>query len=88
MKNYFIDHLFEFWEYIGLQGDFFTKENGFKYSYPSDMSWPSKVFAIDSKSLDFEQLKLTIIPKSLWIFVNWLSNIVIYTLIHFFLLAF
>lgn len=71
MNNYIIDHLFEFWEYIGLQGGFFTKESGFKYSYPSNMSWPSKVFDIDSERLDFEQLKLKmkngLLPKSLGI---------------------
>ena len=71
MNNYIIDHLFEFWEYIGLQGDFLSKENGFKYTSPSNMSWPSKVFGIDSKRIDFEQLKLKmnngILPKSLGI---------------------
>ncbi len=71
MDNYIIDHLFEFWEYIGLRGDFLSKENGFKYTSPSNMSWPSKVFGIDSKRLDFEQLKLKmkngLLPKSLGI---------------------
>ncbi|SDX75351.1 hypothetical protein SAMN05444338_11483 [Flavobacterium degerlachei] len=56
MNNYTINHLFEFWKYIGLQGDFFTNECDYKYSYPCNMSWPSKVFSIDSKGLDFEQL--------------------------------
>ena len=71
MNHYIIDHLFEFWEYIGLQGNFFTKESGFNYSYPSNMSWPSKVFGIDSKRLDFELLKMKmkngLLPKSLGI---------------------
>ncbi len=71
MNNYIIDHLFNFWEYIGIQGDFFTNERGYKYSYQSNMSWPSKVFGIDRKRIDFEQLKLKIetglLPKSLGI---------------------
>lgn len=78
MNNYIIDHLFEFWEYIGIQGDFFTKESGFKYSYASNMSWPSKVFGIDSKRLDFEQLKLKmktgLLPNSLGIAENELTE--------------
>tara|TARA_R110000772_G_scaffold109635_2_gene212919 strand:- start:1905 stop:2633 length:729 start_codon:yes stop_codon:yes gene_type:complete len=78
MNNYIIDHLFEFWEYIGLQGDFFTNESGFKYSYPSNMSWPSKVFGIDSERLDFEQLKLKmktgLLPNSLGIAENELTE--------------
>ena len=78
MNNYIIDHLFEFWEYIGLQGDFFTNESGFKYSHPSNMSWPSKVFGIDSERLDFEQLKLKmktgLLPNSLGIAENELTE--------------
>ena len=78
MNNYSIDHLFEFWEYIGLQGDFFTNESGFKYSHPSNMSWPSKVFGIDSERLDFEQLKLKmktgLLPNSLGIAENELTE--------------
>ncbi|MFT4850533.1 MAG: hypothetical protein ACI83B_003091 [Sediminicola sp.] len=71
MTNYSIDHLFNFWEYIGVQGDFFTNERGYKFSYQSNMSWPSKIFGIDSKRVDFEQLKMKIenglLPKSLGI---------------------
>lgn len=71
MDNFIINHLFEFWEYIGLQGNFFIKENAFKYTFPSNKSWPSKVFGIDSKRIDFEQLKIKmkngLLPKSLGI---------------------
>lgn len=78
MNNYIIHHLFEFWEYIGLQGDFFTNESGFKYSHPSNMSWPSKVFGIDSERLDFERLKLKMkagfLPNSLGIAENELTE--------------
>ena len=71
MTNYSIDHLFDFWEYIGVQGDFFTTERGYKFSCQSNMSWPSKIFGIDSNRIDFEQLKVKIknglLPKSLGI---------------------
>jgi ribosomal protein S18 acetylase RimI-like enzyme len=78
MDNYILDHLFEFWEYIGLRGDFLSKENGFKYTSPSNMSWPCKVFGIDSKRIDLEQLKLKmnngILPKSLGILEDELTE--------------
>ncbi len=71
MTNYSIDHLFKFWEYIGVLGDFFTNKGGYKCSYQSNMSWPSKIFEIDSNRIDFEQLKMKmkngILPKSLGI---------------------
>lgn len=56
MDNYIINHLFDFWEYLGIQGGFLTNENGYKYSSPSDISWPSKVFGIDIKVLKIQQL--------------------------------
>jgi ribosomal protein S18 acetylase RimI-like enzyme len=56
MNNYIINHLFNFWEYLGTQGGFFTNENGYKYSSPSTNSWPSKVFGIDIKVLKIQQL--------------------------------
>lgn len=56
MNNYIINHLFNFWEYLGTQGGFFTNENGYKYSSPSTISWPSKVFGIDIKVLKIQQL--------------------------------
>lgn len=69
MTNYIIDHLFNFWEYIGVQGDFFTKERGYKFCYQSKMSWPSKIFGIDPEQIDFVQLKIKmkngLLPKSL-----------------------
>lgn len=71
MHNYPIDHLFEFWKYISSKGDFFTNETAYNYSYQSNMSWPSKIFGIDSKRIDFEKLKMKmktgVLPKSLGI---------------------
>ena len=57
MNNYIINQLFDFWEYLGTQGGFFTNENGYKYSSPSNMSWPSKVFGIDINALKIQQLE-------------------------------
>ncbi len=56
MNNYIINHLFDFWEYLGTQGGFFTNENGYKYSSPSNNTWPSRVFGIDIKVLKIQQL--------------------------------
>lgn len=56
MNNYIINHLFDFWEYLGSQGGFFTNKNSYKYTSPSNMSWPSKVFGIDIKRLKIQQL--------------------------------
>ncbi|WP_420321425.1 GNAT family N-acetyltransferase [Flagellimonas sp.] len=71
MNNYIIDHLFEFWEYIGSQGGFFTSDKGFNYCNPGDMSWPSKVFGIECEKVDFKHLHLKMnsgtIPNSLGI---------------------
>lgn len=78
MNNYIINNLFEFWEYIGLQGGGGKNEDTYKYIYSSNMSWPSKVFGIDSKRLDFEQLHLKmengILPNSLGIIEDKLTD--------------
>lgn len=72
MSNYSTEHLFEFWEYIGFKGDFLTSEKAFKYTNPNNMSWPSKIFGIDSNKLNFEQLnikmKTGVLPKSIGVF--------------------
>lgn len=69
MNNYIITHLFEFWECIASKGGFFTKERTYKYSYQTNMSWPSKIFGIDSEKIDLEQLKVKmkngLLPKSI-----------------------
>ncbi len=71
MNNYTINHLFEFWECIGIKGGFFTQEGGYQYTHPRNSSWPSKVFGINSERIDFEQLNLKmrngILPKSIGI---------------------
>jgi len=69
MNNYIINHLFEFWEHIGLCTNFLNRENGYTYTVPHNKSWPSKVFAIDSEKVNFEKLysemKIGTLPKSL-----------------------
>ncbi|NQX82476.1 MAG: GNAT family N-acetyltransferase [Flavobacteriaceae bacterium] len=71
MTNYIINNLFEFWEYISSQSNFFEDKGDYKYSYPSDKSWPSKVFGIDSRTLDFDDLSSNMkkddLPNSLGI---------------------
>ncbi len=78
MDNYIIDHLFEFWEYIGLQGGFFTSGRGFNYCNPGNMSWPSKVFGIEVERVDFKQLRLKMkngtLPNSLGIMEDALTE--------------
>ncbi|MCJ8290553.1 MAG: GNAT family N-acetyltransferase [Crocinitomicaceae bacterium] len=78
MNNYSINHLFDFWEYLGTQGGFFTNENGYKYSSPSNMSWPTKVFGIDIKILNIQELasrmKEGYLPNSLGIIEDTLTE--------------
>ena len=74
MDNYSIDHLFKFWKYISSKGDFFSSEAAYNYSYQSNMAWPSKIFGIDEKRIDFEELKMKIktglLPNSIGIHKN------------------
>ena len=55
-SNSIIDHLFEFWEHIGFHGAFLKKESNYKYTIPNDKSWPSKIFGVNTATLNFEQL--------------------------------
>lgn len=74
MNNAIIDHLFEFWEHIGLNGGFLKKGRGFKYTAPNDSSWPYKVYGIDAVTLNFgklyEKMKNGVLPISLGIAEN------------------
>ena len=56
MKNDIINHLFEFWEYIGVQGNFFHRGIGFDYTAPSFGSWPSKVFRVNPATVALDEL--------------------------------
>jgi len=79
MNNYSTTHLFEFWEYIGLKGRFFTNETSLKYTDPNVRTWPSKVFGIDRNNIDFKELHLRMkngdLPNSLGLIEdNWTEN--------------
>ncbi|MEX0312913.1 MAG: GNAT family N-acetyltransferase [Allomuricauda sp.] len=71
MNHHIINNLFEFWEYLGVKGIFFTHGKDYKFCMPENMSWPSKVFGVDSDKKDFEDLytnmKNGLLPNSLGI---------------------
>ncbi|WP_025666351.1 GNAT family N-acetyltransferase [Aquimarina megaterium] len=74
MNKIIINHLFEFWEYIGTQGGFFNREEGYVYTKPEKNSWPNKVFGIDPEIVNLKQLyaqmKNGALPKSLGVAEN------------------
>ncbi|PKV50275.1 acetyltransferase (GNAT) family protein [Aquimarina sp. MAR_2010_214] len=74
MKETIINHLFEFWEYIGAQGNFLNRGDGYTYTNPEKNSWPNKIFGIDPKIVNLEQLhtkmKNGTLPKSLGVAEN------------------
>ncbi|WP_106792184.1 GNAT family N-acetyltransferase [Aquimarina sp. Aq78] len=74
MKETIINHLFEFWEYIGTQGGFFNRGEGYVYTKPEKNSWPNKIFEIDPETVNLKQLhtemKNGVLPKSLGVAEN------------------
>ncbi len=58
-----IEHLFEFWSYLGHAGGYFHHDNGYDYLTPKDATWPSKVFNL--KASFTGQLKLRMYANSL-----------------------
>ncbi|WP_108808550.1 GNAT family N-acetyltransferase [Aquimarina spinulae] len=74
MNKIIINHLFEFWGYIGTQGGFFNKGEGYVYTKPEKNSWPNKIFEIDPEIVNLEQLhkqmKNGALPKSLGVAEN------------------
>lgn len=77
-SNDIIAHLFEFWEYMGSQGDFLYEETNYKYTKPYNFSWPCRIFGIDSVALDFDEIhqkmKASVLPNSLAISGNKLAE--------------
>ena len=74
MQENIINHLFEFWEYIGWQGNFLNVEKGYTYTNPKMNSWPNRIFALDTTLLNFEEFNLKIktgkLPNSLAVAEN------------------
>tara|TARA_R110002167_G_scaffold108398_6_gene276805 strand:+ start:1656 stop:2390 length:735 start_codon:yes stop_codon:yes gene_type:complete len=65
MNKEIIEHLFEFWKQIGHNGGFLKKEMGFNSTYPSENSWPSKIFNVNVEALDLKDLEQKIHSKQL-----------------------
>lgn len=74
MNKIIINHLFEFWEYIAIQGDFINRGDGYTCTSPKKYSWPNKIFGIDPAIVNLEQLhakmKNGALPKSLGVAEN------------------
>ncbi|MHA7832678.1 MAG: GNAT family N-acetyltransferase [Flagellimonas sp.] len=69
MNKKIIEHLFEFWEQIGVHGGFLKSENGFSVTNPSHNSWPSKIFNLNINELEFtglqKRIRSQVLPNSL-----------------------
>ncbi|WP_024770346.1 GNAT family N-acetyltransferase [Aquimarina macrocephali] len=74
MNETIINHLFEFWGYIGIQGNFLNRGDGYTYTKPEKKSWPSKIFGIDPEIINMDQLhakmKNGVLPNSLGVAEN------------------
>ena len=63
MKSKAIAHQFEFWEYLGEAGNFFSRDGGYSTISAKGFTWPSRIF--DLSSPDVKLLKQTIQLKGM-----------------------
>ncbi len=77
MGNSIINHLFEFWEHIGREGQFLNTLKGYSYTDPGKVSWPSKIFDLNIDQCNIKALKQGIhsgrLPNSIGILDDNLS---------------
>ncbi|MBQ4915846.1 GNAT family N-acetyltransferase [Maribacter sp. MMG018] len=65
MNKKIIEHLFEFWNEIGLNGGFLITGTGFNSTVPSENAWPSKIFNVNPEVITIKDLQQNIRSKKL-----------------------
>lgn len=65
MNKIIIEHLFEFWIEIGLNGGFLKIGISFNGTVPSENGWPSKIFNVNPEIITIKDLQQNLKTKVL-----------------------